>query len=132
MKTQLLDSPSKRIPVAVAVGAGLILVAAVLYIFLGNAPLQPINGLKIIAAARTYTQTLRQRHAPVPHAVPLQTLIDQGLLQPADVGSLQGMDANIFLTARDGDPTVLMRVRMADGSDFVLLADGSTQELPKR
>jgi hypothetical protein len=128
MKTQLLDTPSKRIPIAVAVVTGVILVGAAIYTFLGTPASLPINGLKIIAAAHAYTRALVQRHAPIPAAVPLQTLIDQGLLEPADVGSFLGMDANIFLTATNNGPAVLMRVRMTDGTDLVLLADGSAQQ----
>jgi hypothetical protein len=132
MKTQLLDSPSKRIPIAVATVTGLILVAAAIYTFLGTPPPQPVNGPKIIAAAHAYTRALLQNHAPVPQAVPLQVLIDQGFLQPADAGSLQGMDASISLMARDTDPTfVLMRVHMPDGTDLVLLADGSAQGIKR-
>ncbi len=126
MKTRVLDSPAKRISIAVAVLAGLVLLAAAVYIFLGTARSQPANGPKIIAAAHAYTLAQRERHAPIPQAVPLQVLIDQGLLQPADIGSFQGMDATIFLTAGTGGPSVLMRVKMPDGTDFVLLTDGST------
>ena len=54
MKTQILDSPAKRISIAVAVLTGLILVAAAAYTFLGSSASKPVNGLKIIAAARAY------------------------------------------------------------------------------
>jgi len=129
VKTQLLDSPSKRVPIAVATVIGLILIGAAIYTFLGTPTTQPVNGPKILAAARAYTHALLQSHSAIPHAVPLQVLIDKGFLQPADAGSLQGMDASIFLTASSGGPTVLMRVRMTDSTDFVLLADGSTQQI---
>ncbi len=133
MKTRILDSPAKRISIAVAMLAGLILLAAAVYIFLGTAALQRANGPNIIAAARAYTRSLQQRHLPIPQAVPLQVLINQGLLQPADVGPFQGLDANISLTARDSDgaQTVLMRVHMPDGTDLVLLADGSAHQVAR-
>jgi hypothetical protein len=60
---------------------------------------------------------------PVPASVPLQTFIDQCLLEPADVGSFQGMDANISMTTTNGLPHVLMSVRLPDGTEMVLLAD---------
>jgi hypothetical protein len=131
MKTRILDTPAKRISIAVAILTGLILVAAAVYIFVGTVAPQPANGPKIIAAARDYTRALQQRHLPIPQAVPLQVLIDQGFLQPADIGSFQGLDANISLTASSGGPTVLMRVHMPDGTDLVLLADGSARQIKR-
>jgi hypothetical protein len=129
VKTQILDSPAKRISIAVAVLTGLILVAAAAYTFLGSSASKPVNGLKIIAAARAFTRSLRQEHLPIPPAVPLQLLIDQGLLQPADIGSFQGLDAKISLMASNGSPSFeLMRVHLTDGSDLVLFADGSAQQ----
>jgi hypothetical protein len=131
MKTRLLDSPTKRISIAVAVLTGLVVLAAAAYIFLGSSPSQPANGAKIISAAHAYTQALQQHHAPVPQSIPLQVLIDQGLLQPADVGSFQGMDAKIFLTASGSGPNILMRVHLPDGTDLVLFGDGNAQQVKR-
>jgi hypothetical protein len=130
MKTRIMDSPATRVSIAVTIAAGLILLAAAVYTFFGPSSSQSANGLKIIAAAQAYTRNLRQRKLSIPPTVPLQALIDQGLLQSADVGPFQGLDANISLTASsDSAHTVLMRVHMPDGMDFVLLGDGSTQGL---
>lgn len=129
MKTRIMDSPAKRIPIAVATLTGLILIVAAIYIFHGSASTQRPNGLKIIQAARTYTRALRENHLPVPQSVPLQFFIEQGLLQPADLGSFQGMDAKIFLTANNGSLPALMQVHMPDGTDMVLLADGSMRQV---
>jgi hypothetical protein len=131
MKTRILDTPAKRISIAVAIVAGLILLAAAIYFVVGIVAPRPANGLKIIAAAHAYTRALQQRHLPIPQAVPLQVLIDQGLLQPADIGSFRGLDANIFLTAGSAGPTVLMRVHMPDGTDLVLLADGNARKIKR-
>jgi hypothetical protein len=133
MKTQLMDSPAKRMSLAAAVITVLILVAAAIYLLPAlTGPLQRADGLKIVGASRLYTRDLIQRHLPVPQTVHLQALIDQGLLKPADIGPFQGMDATIYLTASSGgDPTVMMRVRMPDGADFVLLTDGTTQEIKR-
>ncbi len=131
MKTRVLDTPAKRISIAVAILTGLILLAAAIDIFLGTAAPRPVNGPKIIAAAHAYTQALQQRHLPIPQAVPLQVLIEQGLLQPADIGSFQGLDAIISLTAGGAGPAVLMRVHMPDGMDLVLLADGNAHKIKR-
>lgn len=133
MNTRILDSPTKRISIAVAVMTGLIVVAAAGYLFLGSSSPSPVNGFMIIAAAHNYTHALVQRHVLVPQSVPLQTLVDQGLLKPDDIGAFQGLEATIFLTAPTNGPPVLMRVRMPDGTDYVLLADGkSLLEKPGR
>lgn len=131
MNTPTITPPAGRKSVAVAVFAGLVLVAVAAYIFIGSPAYQPINGRKIIMAAQAYTRALEQKHAPIPHAVPLQSLVDQGYLKAADIGALQGVDARIFLTARNDEQDVLMKVHMPDGSDFVLLGDGTTHEMPR-
>jgi hypothetical protein len=113
----------------VAVLTGLILVAAGAYTFLGTGVSRPVNGMKIIGAAHAYTRALMQNHQAIPPSVPLQVLVEKGFLQPADIGSFQGMDAAIILTKSGPGPTVLMRVHMPDG-DLLLLGDGSAQKVP--
>jgi hypothetical protein len=130
MKTRVLESPARRVAVAVAVLTVLILVAGGLYILFSSPPARPVNGLKLIAAAQAYTRGLIKNHAPVPSSVPLQVLVDQGLLEPADIGSLQGLDVKIFLTTRDpSGHRVIMSVRLSDGTDLTLFADGSSRKL---
>jgi hypothetical protein len=133
MKTRILDSSAKRMAMVVAILAGLILIGAAAYTFFGSVESQPANGLKIIAAAHAYATGLQQRHLPIPKAVSLQILIDQGLLKPADIGPFQGLDANIFLTTsvRSGNQFVLMRVHMPDDTDLLLLEDGSSQRVKR-
>jgi hypothetical protein len=131
MKTQLLDSPAKRVPIALAVLTVVVVVGAAIYTFSRSAPSQPVNAPKIIAAARTYSHSLRDGHQPVPHSIPLQKLVDQGLLLPADLGPFQGMEANIFLTSDPGDPPVLMRVHMTDGTDIILMANGQMLQVKR-
>lgn len=131
MKTPDTESPAKRLPVVLLVVTALAVIGGGLHFFFSNNS-SPADGPKIIAAAQAYTRALRQSHAPVPHAVPLQTLIDKGLLKPADVGSFQGLDAKVFLTgANTGGPDVLMTVRLSDGTDLVLLANGATQTIKR-
>jgi hypothetical protein len=128
MKTRLLDTPGRRISTAVTVAVVMILVGGGIYAFWGGATTGRINGLKIVAAARAYTHALQESHAPVQVTVPLQTLIDKGFLKAGDVGALTGLDARIFLVAGSGSPAILMQVHMPDGSDLVLLDDGSVRQ----
>jgi hypothetical protein len=128
MKTQLMDSSTKRISVAVGILAAVILVGAALYMVFSAVPLLPINGEKIIAASSSYTHALRQRNLPIPASVSLQTLADQGFLKPSDISVFHGMDARITLVATGPGPTPLMRVKMGDGIEFILFSDGTTQQ----
>jgi hypothetical protein len=127
MKTNLLDSSAKRVSIAVAVLALVVVAAAGIYLFTGNSAAEAVNGPKIIAAARAYTRALVQNHEEVPHSVALQTLVEKNFLQNADIGSLQGLDAKIFLTAGTNGPPVLMTVHMPDGGTLLLLADGTSR-----
>lgn len=132
MKTQALDSTSKRISMGVAVLTGIILLGAAAYTFMGGSTSKPVNGLKILAAAHSYTAALQQQHQAIPETVPLQVLVDHGLLQPADIGSFAGLQADIALKGTNGAQNVLMRVHLQDGTDLVLLTDGSAQRPAKR
>jgi hypothetical protein len=124
-----MDSRAKRISIAVAGATGLILVVALAFTFIGARP-EPVNAPAIVAAAQAYTHALRLQKLPVPSTVSLQELIDRHFLRPKDAGSLAGMDAAISLTAGKVTPrTPLILVHNKDGTDLVLLADGSTQEL---
>jgi hypothetical protein len=129
MQTRLLDSPKKRIIIALTAAAALVVICA--GVLMLRPPEHPINGPKIIAAARAYTRALQQSHSPIQPTVPLQTLISRGFLKPADAGSLAGMDATIFLVAGNGHPSILMRVHLPDGNDLVLLDDGSVRQLKR-
>jgi hypothetical protein len=129
MKTRVMDSPAKRISIAVALVTGLILVVALGFTFFGGHT-EPINAPKILAAAQAYTKDLRLRRVPVPSSIPLQELIDKGFLQAKDAGSLVGMDAAISLTVQNYHPeTPLILVHTKDGHDLVLRADGGTMDI---
>ncbi|HZM01888.1 MAG TPA: hypothetical protein VFC44_02595 [Candidatus Saccharimonadales bacterium] len=131
MKTRVMDSPAKRVSIAVAVVTAVILAVAAGFTFFGGSA-QPVNGPKIVAAAQAYTRALRAQHLPVPLTVSLQDLIDRGFLQAKDAGLFQGMDAVITLVAQnDGPQTPLIRVHMSDGTDLLLMGDGSTEQVKR-
>ena len=69
---------------------------------------------------------------PIPKTVSLNELLTGGYLKPADVAPFQGLDAVLELTSDASNPqTVLMRVHMPDGSDLVLLGDGTAQQVAR-
>jgi len=87
---------------------------------------------RIISAIQAYTQDLQAQQEPVPPAISLRELVDARYLSADDARGFDDMEVTISL-ARDEvhAKQVLMRVRMRDGSETALMADGSIQALPK-
>ena len=84
---------------------------------------------KIIAAARVYTHELRAAGAPIPDSVSLDELIAKGYLKRDDVAGFKGIEVSVYLVGNTNQPgpPVLMRARMPDGHDMVVLGDGTVQ-----
>jgi hypothetical protein len=115
---------------AIGLGALILVVGGLVYLLIpqSNANAK-IDGAKIIAAGGAYTHNLLEHKQPVPRAVSLQELVQHGFLKPDDIAAFQGMDATLALIYDSTNPTfVLMRVHMPDGTDVVLLADGTAQQ----
>ena len=65
--------------------------------------------------------------------VPLWGLVRGGYLRTEDVRGLQGQDVSVSLTVDETKPqTILIRIRASDGSDTVLLPDGSVHRMVGR
>jgi len=59
-------------------------------------------------------------------------LISGGCLATNDVHGFDGMEVTISLSANEAYPqSILIHVRMAEGTQVVLMADGSIQQLSK-
>jgi hypothetical protein len=133
MKMRIPDSPLKRM--AAAIGAALVIMVAAGLIYLllpGDTSSAKIDGRKIVAAGGAYTRALIVNKQPIPKTVSLNELLTRGYLKPADVAPFQGLDAVLILMTDASNPqTVPMRVHMPDGSDLVLLGDGSAQQVPR-
>jgi hypothetical protein len=131
MKLRAPDSSFKRM--AMAIGAGIAIIAFVGWAFFlasSSAPAEKVNGLRIVAAAQAFTRSLRAAGKPIPPSVKLDELVAHGLLRPADAAAFHGLDATVLLTSTQAGPqTVLMRVHFQDGTDLLLLADGSVQSV---
>jgi hypothetical protein len=66
-------------------------------------------------------------------AVPLRKLVSGGYLRLEDIRGLEERDVTISLTARENTPSaVWICVHASDGSDIVVMADGSIQKVPRR
>ncbi len=133
MKLRDFDSPIKRM--AVAIGAGVTIAGAIALVYLlavSNSQGEKVNGIRVVAAARAYTRQLLAARQPIPKSVSVEQLVASGFLKPDDVAAFRGLDATVLLTTDNPGPkTVLMRLHLPDGSDLVLLADGSVQSAPR-
>jgi hypothetical protein len=119
---------------AIGVGVALLVMAGLVYFLTEPETTAPkVDGPKIIAAGRAYTRELVSRQLPIPNSVSVSDLVAHGYLKPADVAAFQGLDATLSLISDASRPDfVIMRVRMADDSDLVLLQDGSVREVPNK
>jgi hypothetical protein len=65
--------------------------------------------------------------------VPLRELVSGGYLRAEDIRGLEERDVTISLSADERSPQMVwIRARASDGSDIVLLGDGSIQKVPRR
>lgn len=120
----------KRTFVIALVAAAVLVAASLIWFnFTGPAPGR-VDGEKIIAAIQNHVHYLKENGLPVPQSVKLQNLVDKGLLRHEDVSGFDGVDVTINLAVDEKNPSqVLMRARYPDGSQEVVLSDGSVQRL---
>jgi hypothetical protein len=84
---------------------------------------------KVLPAARAYAKQLKTEGAPIPAFVNVKELVARGLLGRDDLKGLARMEVSVSTAAvQDGSSGVLIRARQPDGTEQVLLADGSVQE----
>jgi len=119
--------------IAVAVAVAIMVAAGLVYLSLASKDTgAKFNGAAIVAAARDYTRDLQARKQPIPKSVTLEELVALHFLQPGQIEAFRGLKGTIMLTADASNPQgVLMRVRMPNGGEFVLLNDGSTQQVAR-
>ena len=81
----------------------------------------------------TAVQSFKRDRKPTDSTVPLRELVSGGYLRADEVASLRDSDVSVSLAANETTPQVVwIRVRAADGSDIVLMADGSIQKVARR
>ena len=110
-------------------------VAAVFYCAAHPKPTGRLDPFKIREAAGQYARDLKESGSPVPPAVPLKELIARRMLKSADVSGFEGAEVTVSLVSLSANSSrpddVLMRARMPDGVELVLLNDGSVQQKPR-
>jgi hypothetical protein len=133
MKLRTSDSPIQRAIIAVCLGLAIIAVIGWVFFLSGSSSSsEKVNGIRIVAAAQAYTHAMRAAKKPIPPSVQLDELVSRGFLRAQDVAAFHGLDAAVALAGPDlGPKTVLMRVRLPDGTAFALLADGTVQQVTR-
>jgi hypothetical protein len=72
------------------------------------------------------------RGQTVPTTISLNELVGAGYLKPEDAAAFKGVDLTLYPTALGTLPkAVVARARLADGSEVLLLADGTVQTKAK-
>jgi hypothetical protein len=123
---------AKRNVVVVAVTALLLLLGGGVYLSQVNRPSGQVDASKIVVAAWSYAGALRAKGRPVPEFVTLRELIASGFLAESAVSGLAGTEVSVNLQADPKRPKdVLLRARLADGTEFITLADGTVQQSGK-
>ncbi len=119
--------------IALVCAVAFMAVAGLVYVVMGAKDTSGrFNGAALVAAARAYTRDLQARKQPIPKTVTLEELVALHFLQPGDIEAFRGLKATIMLTSDGSGPqSVLMRVRLPDGGEIVLLSDGSVQQVAK-
>jgi hypothetical protein len=109
--------------------AGLAIVLILGYLFYIPSGSGDVNGGKVIVAAHLYVGELKASGAPIPPSVALNELIAKGLLKREDVAGFKGSEVTVYLLANTNQPgvPVLMRARLPDGHEQVLLTDGTVE-----
>lgn len=87
---------------------------------------------KLISAVRAYSMDKVKKGQAVPDTMPLSELVKGGFITAEDVRTFDGMDVTFYLTIDATNPQeVLIRVKLPDGEQMVVLVDGSVKQLPK-
>lgn len=123
----------KRV-LAISVTAALaMLVGGLIWVELTPPVFNPTEGSKLFEAARAYSKDLRAHGKLEPAEVTLKELLAKGYMKADEVKSLAGLDVTIYPEVDESHPLdIQIRVRMSDGSEVALMADGSVQSLARR
>ena len=87
----------------------------------------------LVPAVNSYSRDQVLQGKPLPRTVTLQDLVSGGYIPPDKLQAFDGMDVTVYPTVSDATPkAVLARMRMSDGSQTLVLEDGSIEQLAKR
>ena len=114
--------------ISICAAAGALWIAVVFLLTQGAATPQPwtAGAAKVLPAALNYAKVLKAEGAPVPAYVEAKQLFTRGLLGQDDLRPFAGMAVSVSTSQDRSRPDdVLIRARQWDGTEVVLLVDGS-------
>lgn len=95
-------------------------------------PPPPVDPSKLISAVHAFSRDQRAELKAMPPTLALRDLVAAGYLSTNDVRGFEGTEVTFLLNADVTRPReVLIRVRLRDGSQMVVLANGNVEHLPK-
>jgi len=123
------EGPSRRLFLAAAVVLG---VGLATYFILEAYWERQQPALKdpsvLLKAVTQFTREKIARGQPVPASISLNELVGAGYIKPDDAAAFKGVDLTLYPSALGTLPQApVARARLADGSQVLLLADGTVQ-----
>jgi Flp pilus assembly protein CpaB len=105
-----------------------LLVGVALYFQWQHSRMRVNSSVRLALAVESYSRDYVSRGQRLPSSVTFQDLVNGGYISAREVRAFDGMKVTMYPTASTNSRTVLVRVRMPDGTQFVTLADGSVQQ----
>jgi hypothetical protein len=127
----LLDVGTAPVPRSLALGAGAskIIPRGRPYVPLMSSLVSfQLGATKFVPAGRAYAKLLKAEGAPIPAFVNVKELVARGLLGQGDLKGFAKMEVSVSTAPGDHLTNELVRARQSDGTELVLLADGSVHE----
>lgn len=111
--------------------AGVIVLLSALFLarFVPSRPASSFDAAKFASALRAFARDRQAGGQKLPTSVSLEELVVGGYLQAEDARPFEGLAVTVSFAADVSHPqSVLVRVKCADGTEMVGLADGSVQQ----
>ena len=92
----------------------------------------PMDASKLLSAVEAFSRDRLNEALPIPDTLTLRELIATGFLATNDAVAFEGMEVTFQMNADLSRPReTAIRVKMRDGTQLVLLANGDVQKLPR-
>jgi len=104
-----------------------LMVSAALYFHWQHSRMRINSSVRLALAVESYSRDYVSRGQRLPSSVTFQDLINGGYISVKEVRAFDGMEVTMYPTVSTNPRTVLVRVRMPDGTQYVTMADGSVR-----
>jgi len=122
MKTQRL---------LLAATAVLLASAALIFLWEHSRP-RVDSSVRLALAVESYSRDFVSRGQRLPSSVTFRDLVNGGYISAKEVRAFNGMKVTMYPTVSTDPRTVLVRVRMPDGAQYVTTVDGSVRQESRR